>query len=474
MTSAAAPHPDPFAAARAELAGRRVAVVGAGGTGRSAVRFLHGAGARVALTDSRAEPPGLAGLSEVAPADLALGGLDGALLAAQELVVVSPGVPLDDPAIAMARAAGATIIGDVELFGRYAGAPVVAVTGSNGKSTVTSLLGAMFAAAGPDAGVGGNLGTPALDLLAMPEPPAYVLEISSFQAEGLARFRPRVAVLLNLSPDHLDRYPDLASYYAAKWRLFQGMGAGDTAVLNADDPEVVGGAAQLPPGVRPVWFGSGLPAAGGAGVVEQDGEPWFALGTETGPQAVLPVARWPLEGGPNRANALAALAAGAAAGLSVEAMARALAAFNGLGHRMEVVAEVAGVRYINDSKGTNVGAVAAALAGLDRPFVWIAGGVDKDSDFSELAPVLRQGAREAVLIGEAADEIAAAVDGAVTVYRAGTMAAAVRRAAEVARSGEAVVLSPACTSFDQYPDFAARGEDFRRQVQALQGGRHAG
>jgi len=155
-------------------------------------------------------------------------------------------------------------------------------------------------------------------------------------------------------------------------------------------------------------------------------------------------------------------------------MARALAAFNGLGHRMEVVAEVAGVRYINDSKGTNVGAVAAALAGLDRPFVWIAGGVNKDSDFSDLAPVLRQGAREAVLIGEAADEIAAAVDGAVTVYRAGTMAAAVRRAAEVARSGEAVVLSPACTSFDQYPDFAARGEDFRRQVQALQGGRHAG
>ena len=474
MSQAAAPYPDPFAAARAELGGRRVAVVGAGGTGLSAVRFLQAAGAGVSLTDSRENPPGLAALPEDAePEEVAVGGIDGALLTAQDLIVVSPGIPLETPALALARTAGVPVIGDVELFGRYAGAPVVAITGSNGKSTVTSLIGAMYAAAERTAGVGGNLGTPALDLLQVPEPAAYVLEVSSFQAEGLVRFRPRVGVLLNLSPDHLDRYSGAEAYYAAKWRLFQGMGAGDTAVLNADDPAVVQGAESLPASVHRVWFGTGVPAPGGAGLVTQEGQQWLALGTADGPQPVLPLSRWRLEGGPNRANALAALAAGAAAGLPMAAMAEALETFSGLPHRMEAVAEVAGVRYINDSKGTNVGAVAAALSGLDRPYVWIAGGVNKDGDFHELVPVLKAHCREAVLIGEAAAEIEAAVGEVVAVFRAGTMEAAVRRAAEVAEPGEAVVLSPGCTSFDQYADFAARGEDFRRAVATVGEANHA-
>jgi UDP-N-acetylmuramoylalanine--D-glutamate ligase len=474
MTQAAVTYPDPFAAARADLGGWRVAVVGGGGTGLSVLRFLQSVGARVALTDSREAPPALAGLPAGAePEELALGSIDGTLLTAQDLIVVSPGVPLETPALALARTAGVPVIGDVELFGRYAGAPVVAVTGSNGKSTVTSLIGAMFAAAEQAAGVGGNLGTPALDLLQVPEPAAYVLEVSSFQAEGLERFRPRVGVLLNLSPDHLDRYSGPEAYYAAKWRLFECMGPGDTAVLNADDPEVVRGAEALPASVQRVWFGREAPAPGGAGLVTREGRQWLALGTEGGPQPVLPLSRWRLEGGPNRANALAALAAGSAAGLPVAALAGALETFSGLPHRMETVAEAGGVRYINDSKGTNVGAVAAALSGLGRPYVWIAGGVNKDGDFRELVPVLREGCREAVLIGEAAEEIAAAVGEAVGVTRAETMEAAVRRAAAVAAPGEAVVLSPGCTSFDQYADFADRGEDFRRAVRTVGEADHA-
>ena len=467
MIEAPAQQADPQAAARADWAGRAVAVVGAGRTGASVARFLVAAGARVSVTDSRIAPAALEALPRAGDlAGLALGGLDPDMLTAAELVVVSPGVPLSDPSVRAAAAAGAEIVGDVELFGRYAPAPVVAITGSNGKSTVTTLVGDMLAAAGWSAPVGGNLGTPVLDLLAEPEADAYVVEVSSFQAEALARFRPRVAAVLNLSADHLDRYPDEAAYFDAKWRLLGNMGAGDTAVLGADDPEVRRRAQRLEESVGTAWFGLGPPAPGGAGMVERDGAPWFALGTPSGPEPVLAVADWPLVGLPNRANALAALAAGAALGLATPAMAAALRGFRGLAHRMEPVAEIAGVRYVNDSKGTNVGAVRAALEGLTEPFVWIAGGVNKGGDFAALAPVLAARCRKAVLIGEAADDIAAAVGEAVPVVRARNMDQAVARARETARPGDAVVLSPGCTSFDQYPNFEARGADFRRAVMA--------
>ncbi len=472
MSAMQSPSParDPLASARTELAGMRVAVVGAGRTGASAVRFLRAAGARVSLTDSREEPPGLAEL-DLPPAALALGGLDGALLAGSDLVVASPGVPLAEPTIQYALAARVPVIGDVELFGRYAGAPVVAVTGSNGKSTVTTLLGAMFEAAGRRAAVGGNLGTPALDLLRGERPEVYVLEVSSFQAEGLERFRPAVGVLLNLSPDHLDRHPDAETYFAAKWSLFRRMGEGDTAVLPVEDPAVAAGAGALPPETAVRRFGTAAPGPGDAGVAGDPDDPWLALGGAEGPAPVLPLAAWPLVGAPNRLNAAAALAAGAAAGLEPEPMAAAMRAFRGLAHRMETVAAVAGVRYVNDSKGTNVGAVRAALEGLDSPYVWIAGGVSKGGDFSTLAPVLRGRCREAVLLGEAGEEIAAGIGEATPVTRADDMAAAVNRAAVAARSGDTVVLSPGCTSFDQYPDFEARGEDFRRAVLALEADR---
>lgn len=470
MAAAPQPQNDPLAAARADWAGRAVAVVGAGCTGASVARFLVAAGARVSVTDSRIAPAALEELPRSGElAGLALGGIDPDMLSEAELVVVSPGVPLEEPAIAAAAAAGAQIVGDVELFGRYAPAPVVAVTGSNGKSTVTTLIGAMLAAAGRRAAVGGNLGTPVLDLLAEPAPEVFVVEVSSFQAETLRRFRPRVAVLLNLSADHLDRYPDEAAYFDAKWRLLANLGEGDTAVLGADDPEIRRRAAALPGGAQVAWFGLGPPAPGGAGEIEHQGLPWLALGREEGPEPVLPVADWPLVGLPNRANAAAALAAGAALGLAPGAMAEAMRAFRGLPHRMEPVAEVAGVRYVNDSKGTNVGAVQAALEGLTEPFVWIAGGINKGGDFSALLPVLRSRCRLAVLIGKAAEEIAEAVEETVPVAFAAGMEQAVTEAARAARPGDVVVLSPGCTSFDQYPDFEARGADFRHAVQALEG-----
>lgn len=459
---------DPFEAARSALAGRRAAVVGAGRSGRSAAAFLAGAGAEVYLADTRTEPPEPGALAAL-PAGIvtAFGDLAEDALLDRDLVVVSPGLPLSEPAIAAARAAGAEVVGDVELFGRFVNAPVVAVTGSNGKSTVTTLLGELFAGAGLSAAVGGNLGTPALDLLRTPAPAAYVLEVSSFQAETLTTFRPDVGVLINLSPDHLDRYAGYEEYVAAKLALFARMGPDQELVANAADPQVVDALAGHPS--RQHWFAPQAPGERGAGLVDGPEGPWMAAGGPDGAVPVLPLADWPLVGAPNRDNALAAIAAATAAGLSPEVLGPTLRAFSGLAHRMEPVAEVAGVRYFNDSKGTNVGAVAAALEGLPGEWVWIAGGVNKGGDFSTLLPVLREHCREAVLIGQAAGEIAALLAPAgIPFTEAGDMAAAVRRAAEVARPGDSVVLSPGCTSFDQYRDFAARGEDFRRQVAGLE------
>lgn len=456
-----------LSAAREALSGRSAAVVGAGRTGASTARFLVATGARVSVTDSRMAPPGLEELPRAADlSGLALGGIDPELLARADLVVVSPGVPLEEPAIRQAVDRGAEVIGDVELLGRFAPGPVVAITGSNGKSTVTSLVGAMLKEAGVRPAVGGNLGTPAPDLLAEAPVDCFVVEVSSFQAEALDTFHPRVAALLNLSPDHLDRYPDEEAYFGAKWRLFRNMGSGDTAVLGRDDPRIRERSGVLRDDVGIAWFGHGEPVPGGTGVVVRDGEEWLALGGAGSPEPVLRISDWPLVGRSNRANAAAALAVGSALGLPVPAMAAALRGFSGLPHRMEAVAEIGGVRYVNDSKGTNVGAVQAALEGLAEPFVWIAGGADKGGDFAALAPVLRDRCRLAVLMGPAADTIAAALEGVVPAVRAGGMGEAVARATESAQPGDSVVLSPGCTSFDRYTDFKARGDDFRQAVRA--------
>ena len=443
--------------AMAAVAGRRTLVVGLGRTGLSVARYLARRGESVAVTDTRTDPPGLAALRRELPEVAAfLGGLAPEAFAHAERVVVSPGVPLDTPEIAAARAAGVPVVGDIELFALAAAAPVVAVTGSNGKSTVASLVAAMAVRAGRETRAGGNLGTPALDLLGEREPDLYVLELSSFQLETVEHLAPVAATVLNVSPDHLDRYPDLERYAQAKGRIYA---RARVQVVNRDDARAR--ALATGPGRR-VGFGLGrAPAEGDWGVVRRGGEAWLARGDEP----LMPAAALRLRGAHNVANVLAALALGEAAGLPLEPMLEAARDFPGLPHRMSLVAERGGVAWIDDSKATNVGAAAAAVASLDRPVVLIAGGQGKGQDFAPLARALRGRARAVVLIGEDAPRLEAALAGAVPeLRRARTMEEAVRLAGGLARPGDAVLLAPACASFDMFEGFEDRGRAFAEAV----------
>ena len=438
----------------------RVLVVGLGKTGMSCARFLARRGAAVAVTDTRVEPPGLDDIRRELPdVALFLGGFDRSAFAAAELVVVSPGVSIQEPAIREARARGVPVLGDIELFAQAAQAPVAAITGSNGKSTTTMLLGEMARIAGRRAAVGGNLGEPALDLLD-PAVELYVLELSSFQLETTETLAPAVATVLNVSPDHMDRYPDLAAYAAAKARVFRGA---EVAILNRDDPVVT----AMPGGRQRRGFTLGEPAPGDFGVRQQAGAPWLCRGDEP----LLSAAQVAIPGSHNRANALAALAMGDALGLPLEAMCEALRSFRGLPHRTQLVAEIGGVRFYDDSKGTNVGATAAALEGFadgsPARTVLIAGGDGKGQDFAALGPLLARTARCAVLIGRDAPLIEAVLDAATPRVRARDMAEAVVVAAEQARPGDQVLLSPACASFDMFRNYEHRGAVFADAVRRL-------
>jgi len=438
----------------------RVLVVGLGKTGMSCARFLARRGAAVAVTDTRVEPPGLDAMrSELPDVALFLGGFDRSAFAAAEMVVVSPGVSVEEPAIRAARARGVPVLGDIELFAQVARAPVAAITGSNGKSTTTMLLGEMARIAGRRTAVGGNLGEPALDLLD-PAIELYVLELSSFQLETTESLAPAVATVLNISPDHLDRYPDLAAYAAAKARIFRSAGV---AVVNRDDPAVT----AMPGGRERRGFTLGEPATGDFGVRRHAGALWLCRGNEP----LVAAADVLIPGSHNRANALAALAMGDALGLPLAAMHEALRGFRGLPHRTQLVAEIDGVRFYDDSKGTNVGATAAALEGFADGTagrtVLIAGGDGKGQDFSSLGPLLDRTARCVVLIGRDAPLIEAALAPATPRIRARDMADAVRLAAEQARPGDQVLLSPACASFDMFRNYEHRGEVFAEAVRRL-------
>ena len=431
-------------------------VIGLGRTGVSCLAHLAARGEGAVAMDTRDAPPELEAARRAHPgAEILTGGLDAQRLAGARRVIVSPGIARSTPAIAAAEAAGAEIIGDIELFARAATAPVVAITGSNGKSTVTAMLAAMAAEAGLAAGVGGNYGPPALELLTEPEPALYILELSSFQLETTESLAPRAATVLNISADHLDRYADLDDYAAAKARIARGA---ETLVVNRDDPR---SAALAGPG-RTLGFTLAEPAAGDWGVRSgPDGAPWLAHGDA----AVMPVAELPLVGAHNHANALAALALGEAFGLPRAAMRAALAGFGGLDHRCVQVAERAGVTWIDDSKATNVGAALAAIEGLEMPVVLIAGGQGKGQDFAPLAEPARRGRlRAAVTLGEDGPTIAAVLAPHVPVHAAGDMDEAVARAQELAQPGDAVLLSPACASFDQFDGYAQRGEAFASAV----------
>lgn len=429
-------------------------VVGLGKTGLACARFLRAQGADVAVTDSRAAPPELARARAVLPdLPLALGGFDGELLARAERIVVSPGVPLTVPLLAEAAARGVPLLSEIELFAQVAQAPIVAITGSNGKSTVTTLLGLMAARAGKRAGVGGNLGTPALELLE-PAVELYLLELSSFQLETTHSLAPTAAAVLNISPDHMDRHHSLAEYAAAKARVFARAGV---CVVNADDPQVM---AMRCLGQR-VSCSTRLTATADWRLGERNGEPWLLHGD----LPLMPTAELRIAGRHNVANALAALALGTAVELPLEAMLAALREFAGLPHRTEWVGEADGIAWYNDSKGTNVGATIAAVEGLDRPLVLIAGGEGKGQDFSALTDLLLEKVRALVLIGRDAELIERAVGSVLPMVHAADLDEAVRRARELARAGDAVLLSPACASFDMFSGYEQRGDAFRAAVQ---------
>jgi UDP-N-acetylmuramoylalanine--D-glutamate ligase len=439
-------------------------VVGLGKTGLSCVRYLRGQGIPVAVTDSRTAPPGLARLTEEMP-DVAVfvGGFQAAVFAAADRLVVSPGVPLSEPAIAAAVARGIPAVGDIELFAEVASAPVAAITGSNGKSTVTSLVGHMARVAGVRVAVGGNLGEPALDLLS-DRVELYVLELSSFQLETTESLAPRAATVLNVSADHMDRYRDLAAYAAAKARIFRGA---ETAIVNRDDPLVAG---MVAPTAKSRGFTLNAPEAEDFGLVERAGQPWVSRGT----LPLFPGREVPLAGRHNLANALAALAMGEACGLPLDAMVEALRSFRGLPHRTTLVAVKAGVRWYDDSKGTNPGATVAALQGLIGPetfgrAVLIAGGDCKGADFSPLAPVAEQLARAVVLIGRDAPTIERALRGRIPLLHASDMDDAVQLAGNAAQPGDCVLLSPACASFDMFENYEHRGRVFAAAVARLAG-----
>lgn len=444
---------------------QRALVVGLGSTGLSCARYLAGRGYAVRVIDSRATPPALGALhAELPDIDVRTGAFDSRDFANQDLLVVSPGVSLREPAIAAAIAAGATAVGDVELFARAlaarGGRPVLAITGSNGKSTVTSLVGAMCRAAGLDAAVGGNIGVPVLELLREPLPECFVLELSSFQLETTESLDARAAAVLNLSADHMDRYRDLDEYASAKARIFHGTG---TLVLNADDPQVM---RMALPGRTRLHFSLGAPQAeNDYGLIQRGGTEWLARGA----RALMPVEELPLPGRHNLANALAAMALAECGGVPFDAMKRALSEFKGLPHRTELVAERDGVRWINDSKGTNVGATVAALGGMREPVILIAGGDGKGADFTELRAAVAARARAVVLIGRDAPRLAAALAGVAPLVQALDMQAAVRAARDLARPGDIVLLSPACASFDMFRNYEHRGEVFRTAVLRILG-----
>jgi UDP-N-acetylmuramoylalanine--D-glutamate ligase len=438
-------------------AAHHTVIVGLGKTGLSVARHLHAVGKAFAVTDTRAAPPGLAALRELAPQALVrTGGLDLALLVGAEAVVVSPGLASEGEFFAAARARGLPVLGDIELFARAARAPVVGITGTNGKSTVTTLLGRMAVRAGLRARVGGNLGEPALALLAA-DVQLYVLELSSYQLDATESLELAAATVLNVTPDHLDRYGDLARYAASKARIFRRC---QVAVLNADDVLV----AAMGQGAQQVLRFTIARAAGAEyRLGEHQGAPWLMRGSEP----LLAVAELRIAGLHNCANALAALALGEALGLPRAALLAELREFAGLPHRSAWVGEHRGVRYIDDSKGTNVGATLAAVAGLPGPLVLIAGGDGKGQDFAPLAAAFTGKVRQAVLIGRDARAVGEALAGACEVSYCATLEQAVQAAARLARAGDTVLLSPACASLDMFRDYAHRGEVFAAAVRGL-------
>ena len=437
-------------------------IVGLGKTGLSCARYLSQQGLPFVMMDTRENPPGVMAFRERFPeVPLHLGGFNEHWLMAADELVVSPGISLAEPAIVQAIEHGANAIGDIELFCRAVEKPVIAITGSNGKSTVTTLIGEMVRQAGLNVAVGGNIGTPVLDLLGDDSVDIYVLELSSFQLETTHSLRAAAATVLNISADHMDRYPTLVDYHRAKQRIYRGCA---TAVFNRDDPLTT---PLLPVTAGAITFTSHAPDLGQFGLLTDDEGVWLSQGI----RKLINTRHLKLKGRHNFTNALAALALGDAVGLEVNAMLTALRTFPGLPHRCQWLGEFQGVNWFNDSKATNVGAAVAAIEGLGEgmndpaKIVLIAGGEGKGAAFDGLQPAVARFVSHVVLIGRDGADIARAVQGSATVHWADTLAIAVKQAAALSCSGDAVLLAPACASFDMFASFEQRGEAFIRLVQ---------
>lgn len=433
-------------------------IVGLGKTGLSVAHYLRGRGVAFAVADSRENPPGRAELEAEFPEVKAyFGDFKKSVFKQATQLIVSPGISVLTPEIQYAQNEGAEIIGDIELFARSVFKPVVTITGSNGKTTVTMMVTAMAKQSGKSVLMGGNVGIPALQLLDEDEPDLYVLELSSFQLETTYSLNAKAAVILNISEDHLDRYDGLDSYVAAKARIYDQC---QVAIVNRNDKRV----SRLAGFHSFVSFGVDEPPRDeDFGLLTKDGEEWLAKGSEF----LMPTDEMKVPGRHNICNALAALALGNQAGLSMQGMLDALREFEGVAHRTQWIGGFNDVNWYNDSKGTNVGATVAALSGMQGKTVLIAGGQGKGSDFSPLAPVIAEKARAVVLLGEDADKIAHVIDGFEETVFVNSMEEAVKVAADLAQPGDNVLLSPSCASFDMFKNYEERGDVFTEAVRRL-------
>ncbi len=447
-----------------DLKNKRVLVVGLGKSGVASALFLKSRGAQVTVSDTKPQDQ----LQEEIPLLLdqgiavETGGHGERTFRGQDLIVVSPGVPVDARPLVQARALGETVIGEIELATQFFPGPIVAITGSNGKTTTTTLAGEMVTAGGHRAVVGGNIGTPAISLIqgATSETIA-VLEVSSFQLETIQKFHPKIAVILNITPDHLDRHHTFAAYVEAKARIFENQTADDFAVLNADDPTCL----ELAPRTRgqTFWFSRKKEVNQGAYVREGQ----IVFRDTGGPQEVMLVSEIGLKGAHNVENVLAAVCVGMLLHCQPGRIRETVQNFKAVEHRIEYVATIGGVEYYNDSKATNVDATIKALESFPANIHLILGGKDKDSDYTQLNDLLRQRVKQVYTIGAAAGKIESHIGGAAKIIHAVTLENAVKQAAKSAQAGDVVLLAPACASFDQFRNYQHRGQVFKETVRAL-------
>ena len=448
-----------------DLKDKRVLVVGLGKSGVASALFLKDRGARVTVSDTKTSDQLRDEIPVLLDHGIAVetGGHGERTFRGQDLIVVSPGVPVDAAPLVQARSLGESVIGEIELAAQNLSGPIVAITGSNGKTTTTTLAGEILATGGLPVAVGGNIGTPAISLVAESRPnTVIVLEVSSFQLETIQTFRPKVAVILNITPDHLDRHRTFQTYVDAKARIFENQQADDFAVLNQDDPtcHTLGERTRA----QVFWFSRKQEVQKGAWV--RDGQILFR--DADGQRQIMLVSEIPLKGAHNVENVLAGVCAGVLMGCEPAKIRKAIQDFKAVEHRLEYVATIHGVEYFNDSKATNVDATIKALESFPKNIHLILGGKDKGSDYTVLHDLLRERVKRVYTIGAAAEKIESHLKGAAEIVHAETLDNAIRRAAAVAQSGDIVLLAPACASFDQFQSYNHRGRVFKEVVHRLE------